>query len=143
MVMRYLIVGVWNTCFGYGVYALLTYWLTSLIASVYVVAMVASVLGNILAITMSFLCYKVWVFRTQGHFWREYFRCYLVYGTTALIGFALLPVLIFILNLFITQTVYVPYIAGALLTGGTVVVSFFGHQKFTFARKASPESDLS
>ena len=80
-VVRYLVVGAWNTLFGYGMYALLNFLLAPLLNE-YLAAMAASVLANVIAISVAFLGYKLWVFRTKGNFLREYLRCYLVYGST-------------------------------------------------------------
>ena len=134
-VVRYLLVGVWNTLFGYGLYALLTYLLTPLIPYAY---MAAGLLGTVVCITVSFLGYKLLVFRTRGNFLKEYLRCYVVYGTSTLVNLVLLPVLVAVLNLYVEPRVYSPYIAGAILTVGTVVASFIGHQQYTFAHKPSP-----
>ena len=136
-VVRYLLVGVWNTLFGYGLYALLTYLLTPLIPYAY---MAAALLGTVVCITVSFLGYKIFVFRTKGNFLREYLRSYVVYGTSTLVNLVLLPVLVAVLNLYVEPPVYSPYIAGAILTVGTVVVSFIGHQRYTFAHQPSPRA---
>lgn len=130
MAVRYLLVGGWNTLFGYGVFAALTYVLTPWLPAAY---MFASVLGMVIAITVSFFGYKLVVFRTKGNLLKEYFRCYVVYGTTNLIGLGLLPILVYLLKWLGVRELYSPYIAGAILTAGTVVVSFFGHKNFTFA----------
>ena len=134
-VVRYLLVGVWNTLFGYGLYALLTYLLTPLIPYAY---MAAGLLGTVVCITVSFLGYKLLVFRTRGSFLKEYLRCYVVYGTSTLVNLVLLPVLVAVLNLYVEPPIYAPYIAGAILTVGTVVASFIGHQQYTFAHKPLP-----
>ena len=133
-VVRYLVVGAWNTLFGYGTYALLNFLFAPLLGSQYLAAMAANVLANVIAISVAFLGYKLWVFRTKGNFLWEYLRCYLVYGTTFCAGLVLLPLLMAALNLFVTPRTAVPYVAGAILTAGTVVVSFFGHKQFTFAQ---------
>ncbi len=134
-VVRYLLVGAWNTLFGYGLYALLTYLLTPLIPYAY---MAAALLGTVVCITVSFLGYKIFVFRTKGNFLKEYLRCYVVYGTSTVVNLALLPVLVAVLNLYVEPQVYAPYIAGAILTVGTVVASFIGHRQYTFAHKPLP-----
>lgn len=134
-VARYLIVGAWNTLFGYGLYALLTYVLTPLLPCAY---MFAAALGTVVCITVSFLGHKLWVFRSQGNFWKEYLRAYVVYGTANIVNLMLLPLLVAILNLFVRPQGYSPYIAGAVLTAVTVVVSFFGHQQYTFAQPRTP-----
>lgn len=138
-VVRFLIVGVWNTLFAYGLFSLLTYLLTPRIPNAYAAAMTASALGSVVCITVSFLGHKVFVFRTQGNFLKEYLRSFVVYGSTSLIGLVLLPIVMAVLNLFVTPRAAVPYLAGALLTGGTVVVSFFGHKRYTFAQTSPPE----
>jgi putative flippase GtrA len=137
-IVRYLLVGAWNTLFGYGVYAFLTYVLTPLIPCAY---MAAGLLGSVIAITVSFLGYKIFVFQTKGNYLKEYLRCYVVYGTSTVVNLALLPVLVAGLNLCVEPQVYSPYIAGAILTVGTVVVSFIGHQQYTFARQPLPRGE--
>jgi hypothetical protein len=57
-----------------------------------------------------------------------------VYGSTSLVGFVLLPLLMAALNPFVTSRAAVPYLAGAVLSAGMVVVSFFGHKQYTFAQ---------
>jgi putative flippase GtrA len=134
-VARYLVVGVWNTLFGYGLFALFTWLLTGIVPMAY---MVACVLGNAIAITVAFLGYKWFVFKTKGNYLREYLRCYVVYGTAILANLALLPVFVKLLEL-IVGLKYAPYIAGAVLTAGTVLVSFVGHRQYSFARDKSTE----
>ncbi len=129
--LRYLVVGVWNTLFAYGLYALLTYLLTPVLPCAY---LVAAMLCNVVCITVSFLGHKLLVFRTKGNFLREYLRAYVVYGTSTIINLILLPIVVTILNQFVDPPSYSPYIAGALLTVGTVIASFFGHQQYTFAQ---------
>jgi len=107
-VARYLIVGVWNTLFGYGLFALFTYLLTGIVPFAY---MLASVLSNVIAITAAYLGYKWFVFKTKGNYLREYLRCYLVYGAAFLITLALLPVLVFLLDRVVAPRT-APYIAG-------------------------------
>jgi putative flippase GtrA len=139
-VIRYLLVGAWNTFFGYGLYALFLFLLTSRTRSVYIAAILASVLGNVIAITVAFLGYKWFVFRTRGHYLREYLRCYVVYGTAFLANLALLPAMVAAFRAILGPAPSVPYIAGAVLTAGTVLVSFIGHRYFSFAVKNRPES---
>ena len=86
---RYLLVGLWNTAFGYGTYAGLTALLTPRMAHAYIVA---SLIGNLLAITSAFIAYKWFVFKTKGNYLREWLRCVAVYGGAALLGTLLLPI---------------------------------------------------
>jgi putative flippase GtrA len=134
--LRYLAVGAWNTLFGYGCYALLTYLLTGILPYAY---MAAAVLSTVVNITVAYLGYKVFVFKTKGNYLREYLRWYVVYGTTTLVNLALLPLLVAALDVFVRPQSYAPYVAGAILTVGTVVASFFGHKRYSFAPKGVPE----
>jgi putative flippase GtrA len=130
--IRYVAVGCWNTLFGYCTYAALTYFLTGRLPLPY---MFAAVLANVVNITVAYIGYKFIVFRTKGNYIREYLKCYVVYGASSLVGLALLPMLVYLLNLFVNEKVYVPYIAGAILTAGTVFFSFFGHREFSFKQR--------
>lgn len=127
--LRYLLVGAWNTIFGYTVYALLTYVLTDVIPYAY---MVASVMANIIAITVSFIGYKFIVFRTKGNYLREYLRVYVVYGGAAGLNLVLLPILVGVLDCLLKEPYYSAYVAGAIVTAVTVLFSFVGHGKYSF-----------
>lgn len=127
--LRYVVVGVWNTLFGYVCYCAFTWLFTGLLPYPY---MFASVIANIINITVAFFGYKIFVFRTRGHYLREYLRCYVVYGSSSLVGLALLPVTVAGVSFFLTRKELAPYIAGALLTGITVLASFLGHKHYSF-----------
>ncbi len=127
---RYLFVGVWNTLFGYGVFALLTYLLTDHMPYPY---MVASAVSHVINVTVAFLSYKHFVFRAEGSLVRQYLRCHIVYGSTFLVNFALLPILVGGLQLMVGPQRYVPYVVGGVLTLFTAFVSFLAHKHFSFA----------
>jgi uncharacterized membrane protein YfcA len=55
--------------------------------------------------------------------------------SSSLAGLAGLPILVPILRHFLHKSELAPYIAGAILTGVTVLFSFFGHKKFSFRQK--------
>ena len=82
---------------------------------------------NIASITNAFLCYKLFVFRTKGNWLKEYFKCYLVYGTGTLAGMGLLWLLVMLFKLN-------PVIANFLSTAVVVTASYFGHKYFSFGR---------
>jgi putative flippase GtrA len=128
-IVRYLVVGGLNTAFGYGSFAILNYLITGHIPYPY---MVANVLANVVSITFAFVGYKYFVFRTKGNVLREYFRTYVVYGTSMLVGLALLPMLVFALGSVVHPVSLVPYVAQAICTVLVVFVSFFAHKKFSF-----------
>jgi putative flippase GtrA len=135
--VRYILVGGFNTVFGYGIFALLN-WLTRGLGTYNY--LYAAVLGNLIAITVAFLGYKWIVFRTRGNYLVEYIRCFGVYGSSALIGLAGLSILVPILRRNLDHPEQAPYIAGALLTVITVIFSFFGHKNISF-RPSRSEAD--
>jgi putative flippase GtrA len=126
---RYLLVGIWNTLFAYGMFALLTAVLTPLIPYGY---MWASFVSALLNITVSFLGYKWFVFKTKGNYLREWLRCIVVYGSGIVLGLLALPVLVTLIRHKTRFNAQAPYIAGAILTAITVLYSFLGHKKFSF-----------
>ncbi len=130
-VIRYLVVGGFNTIFGYGSFALLTYLMTGHLPYPY---MFANVIASVASITVAFIGYKYFVFRTKGNFLREYLRTYMVYGTSILLGLVLLPVLVFALGFVIRRANLVPYVAQAICTLLVIFGSYVGHKKFSFRR---------
>lgn len=127
--VRYVLVGGFNTLFGYGLFAFLNWSFSGLGSFSY---MYAAVLANIIAITVAFLGYKWFVFRTRGNYLMEWLRCVGVYGTTALIGLVGLPILVPILRSRLSHPERASYIAGAIMTLFTVLFSFFGHRNISF-----------
>ena len=130
---RYLLVGAWNTLFGYGSYALFTKILSPMIPHSYIAA---SVISSLLNISVSYLGYKFFVFKTKGNYLREWLRCVGVYSGGIVFGVLTLPVLVVIIRRNTRFVAEAPYIAGALLTAFMVVYSFVGHKKFSFRSPA-------
>ena len=118
--LRYLCVGGWNTLFGYTVMI----FLYSVLSPHFHIVLIA-LIANILAITMSFLTYKIWVFKTNGNWIIEYCKCYFIYGGLALLNVALNWFFVDIVNLsiWISQAISIPI---------AVVISYLGHSRFTF-----------
>ena len=127
--VRYLLVGGFNTFFGYGVFALLTWLFRGLGQFSY---MYAWALGSLVAITVAFLAYKWFVFRTRGNYLAEWLRCFGVYSGGMIFGATAMPITVTILRHSLKDPAAAPYIAAALLTSVTVVLSFFGHRRFSF-----------
>jgi putative flippase GtrA len=130
---RYLLVGAWNTLFGYGTFAALVFILDPVLAHGYVLA---NVLSGLVNITVAFLGYKWFVFRTKGNYLREWARAFAVYSTGIAVGTICLPALVQALRYGAGLGRSAPYIAGALITGAGVILSFFGHKRFTFREPA-------
>ena len=127
--LRYLVVGGWNTLFGYACFAMLTALLDRVLKHGYIIA---NILASLLSITVSFLGYKWFVFKTKGNYLREWVRVVAVYSTSILIGAALLPVLVIFIRDVSRWDKPAPYIAGAVLTVFSVIYSFLAHKRFSF-----------
>lgn len=120
--VRYLLAGSANTALSYGVYAALNYVFAGRFPYSY---LAAAILGNIITITIAYVNYKVFVFKTPENYLREYLRFYVVYGFSFALGLILLPIFVEVLGLN-------SYLAGALLLPITVMLSFIGHKHYSF-----------
>ncbi|HWR00327.1 MAG TPA: GtrA family protein [Chlorobaculum sp.] len=116
----FLVVGGWNTLFGYAAFSVL-YMLLSHRFNYTVILTISYVL----AITNAYIGYKVFVFRTKGNVLKEYLRFYVVYGGAFVANIILLPVLmrVILLNAYVSQ---------ALIVILTVISSYIFHKGFTF-----------
>ena len=121
--IRYLLVGCFNTLAGYsigvGIYAALK--------NNFDIVLIG-LIANFFSISVSFLTYKIIVFKTKGMWLSEYMKSFMIYGGIALVG-------IFFLWLFVAQIKISIWIAQALVIGVTVIFSYIGHSRFTFRRK--------
>ena len=133
--VRYLVVGLWNTAFGYATFAGFTALLTGVVPAPY---LAASLLASLINITVSFLGYKWFVFKTRGHYLREWLRCLVVYSGSIALGLALLPPAVWAVSEMTGNPRSAPYIAGALLMGAQVILSFIGHKNFSFKATGTP-----
>lgn len=129
--IRFLIIGVWNTIFGYLVYISLDYLFAMVFQRRYMAYMSAAVLSNIIATISAFFFHKHITFKSvvrgKGVI-IEFFKFYSTYTVTNILGLALLPVFVEVFKID-------PKIAGALLIPIVAIVSYFGHSRFSFAKK--------
>ena len=130
-VARYLLVGAFNTGFGYSLFVALNYLFRRF--GIYGSEM-ASLFGNLIAITVAFLGYKWFVFRTRGNYLREWMRCISVYGVSIAFSLVMLPPLTLLLRRWFGPTQTSSNLAAAMLTVVTVAASYFGHKHFSFRR---------
>ncbi len=116
----YLVVGGWNTLFGYAVWALFEYLLHD-----YLHYLVILVLSWPFAVANAYLCYRHFVFKSKNSIWREFPRFSLVYLVTLAAGLLALPILLRTLpfNIYVIQAGY---------TAVVVVLSYLSHKFFSF-----------
>jgi putative flippase GtrA len=126
--LRYLLVGGWNTAFGYATYAGFTWALTGRVRYAY---MIAYAIASVLAISSAFLLYKLFVFRTRGNALREFLRMNAVYGATTLLGFGLLPLMVHAAGVMVDES-WAPYVGQAIVVPITALAGFVGHRRFSF-----------
>ena len=118
--LLYLVVGGWNTVFGYGVWALLQ----SLLGD-HLHYLVVVVLSWPFAVSNAYVGYRYIVFRSRGPVLRELPRFSLVYLATLLVNLALLPVALRVLpfNIYAVQAVFATAV---------VICSYLGHKYYSF-----------
>jgi putative flippase GtrA len=118
--LLYLVVGGWNTVFGYGVWALMQYLLGDRLHYLVVVLLAWPV-----AVLNAYLGYRYVVFRSRGPILRELPRFSLVYVATLVVNLVLLPIALRVLPFNI-------YVVQALLLVIVVVCSYLAHKYFSF-----------
>ena len=119
--VAYLIVGGWNTAFGYGSFAVL-YLVCKRLGLHYLVALTVS---QALSILNAYVGYKHFVFRSDAHWVRELARFSLVYWIIFAANLVALPMLVKGLG-------WSPLLGQALFTAVTVCVSYLAHDNFSF-----------
>jgi putative flippase GtrA len=121
--IRYLVIGGYNTLFGYGCFALL-WWMFGQKLH-YIILLIIS---HILSVINAYLGYRLFVFQTKGKWLKEFFKFNLVYLGTFAINLFALPILIeeFKLHALIAQ---------ALIIVITVIASYVIHNKITFKKQ--------
>ena len=132
---RYLMVGGFNTVFGYGLFALLNWLFIGRLGRYSY--MYATFLASIIGITVAFLGYKWIVFRTRGNYLKEWIRCVGVYGSSVIIGLVGMPILVPLLEVRMQHPQLASYLAGAIMTVVTIFFSFFGHKNVSFRQSGS------
>jgi len=143
---RYILVVIFNTAFGYGIFAILNFLLyRHHVPASYIFA---SLLANCISITVAYLGYRFFVFRTKGNYLKEWLKAMAVYSSSLLPALILLPLtvrgFIFLLPHTVATPYHVftrnelaPYLATAFLTVFGVIYNFIGHKKLTFRSKSA------
>jgi putative flippase GtrA len=118
--LLYLVVGGWNTAFGYGVWAVLQYLLGDHLHYLVVV-----LLAWPIAVLNAYIGYRYVVFRSRGPVLKELPRFSLVYLVTLIVTLVLLPIALTILPFNI-------YVVQALLTVVVIIGSYLSHRYYSF-----------
>lgn len=130
--LRFLVVGAWNTLFGYLAFVLLNSLFSHCFPAKRLSYMLAMILGNIVAILNAFIFHKYITFRSHIGglaMFSELARFSSTYLFTFLLSLFLLPAFIEILGLSANA-------AGALVILVCTVISYLGHSRFSFRNTA-------
>jgi putative flippase GtrA len=126
--LLYLVVGGWNTVFGYAAWAFLQYLLGT-----YVHYFVVLLLAWPINVLNAYLGYRYVVFRSRASVFRELPRFSLVYLLTLLVNLALLPIALRV-------TPFNIYVVQALFTGVVVICSYLAHKYYSFGGRPRGDS---
>ncbi len=118
--IRFLLVGGWNTAFGFLLGVVLYYYLKDL-TNIIIIGMIS----NVISITMSFTTNKLFVFMSAGNWINEYIRSYVVYGAMAFLG-------IFLLWFFVDICKFNIWISQTLILVISISISYLAHSRFTY-----------
>ena len=135
-VIRFLMVGVSNTLFSLGLYSACVILFGHLFPhrGKPLIADIASITSKPIAITVAFLCYKHFVFRTHGNYLKEWLRCFAVYGVSTPAELLILPLATTVFLHIPLLRPYSPFLAGGVNAVIIASYSYFAHKKFSFKR---------
>jgi putative flippase GtrA len=131
--VKFLLVGAWNTVFGYLVFLALDTLFARAFSRRYVAYMTAMVLSNLLAIANAYVFHKYVTFKSDVRgraIIAELLRFFTTYIFTFCMSLGLLPIFVEILN-------FGPKIAAALVILACTVISWVGHSRFSFGRSST------
>lgn len=129
--IKFLLVGIWNTLVGYGVFWGLDTAFSNLFEIRYVAYMSAMVLSQVVGTMNAFIFHKYITFnsKTAGiQMLYEFFRFCLTYVFTFLLSLILLPVFVEVFHL-------IPKVSAAIIIMICAVISYLGHLRFSFRVK--------
>jgi putative flippase GtrA len=135
-VIRFLLVGGFNTGFSLVLYSSFVILFGHLLPhrGKPLIADIASICSKPLAITVAFLCYKHFVFRTHGNYLKEWIRCFAVYSVSTPAELIILPLATTgFLHISVSRP-YAPFLAGIVNSLIIACYSYFAHKKFSFKR---------
>jgi len=129
--VKFVLVGIWNTIFGYFVFLVLDTFFESLFLKRYFAYMSAMILSQIIATINAYIFHKYVTFKSKVRgkgIIIEFFRFCLTYVVTFCLSLILLP---FFVEIFKIQ----PKISAAIVIFICTVISYIGHSRFSFSYK--------
>jgi putative flippase GtrA len=135
-VIRFLMVGGFNTAFSLALYSAFVIFFGHLFPhrGKPLIADVSFAISTPVAITVAFLCYKHFVFRTKGNYLKEWLRCFAVYSVSFPMGLVILPAATHLFQRIALTRASAPFLAGLVNSLVIACYSYFAHKKFSFKR---------
>jgi putative flippase GtrA len=135
-VIRFLVVGVSNTIISLALYSASVILFGHLFPhrSKPLIVDIAYVVSTPISITIAFICYKHFVFRTKGNYLKEWLRCFAVYSVSFPMGLIILPAATHLLLRSALTKPYAPFLPGLINSVIIACYSYFAHKKFSFKR---------
>jgi len=128
--VKFVIVGIWNTFFGYALFFALDTMFEKTILLRYVAYMSAMVLSNIAAIANAYIFHKYITVQSDVRgrgVLMEFLKFSTTYMVTLCLSLILLPFFVEILHVH-------PRVGALIILGICTIVSYYGHSKYTFRR---------
>ncbi|MDP2853977.1 MAG: GtrA family protein [Smithellaceae bacterium] len=126
--LKFLLVGIWNSIFGYGMFYLLDTLFSQVFTTRYMAYMSALTFAQLLGIINAYIFHKIITFESNAKDWHmiwEFIRFSLTSAFAFCLNLLLLPVLVEVFHV-------VPKIAALFLVLVVVLVSWIGHSRFSF-----------
>jgi putative flippase GtrA len=120
--IRFLVVGAFNTIFGFLIFVIVQYFLGSQITEVG-----SLVTSHVIASTLAFILHRRVTFRFQGSLITNYMRFQAVFVLPVGINLVILPI-------FVRAFEMDPYFSQGFISLVTVTLSYFGHKYFSFRK---------
>lgn len=121
-VVRFAIIGVVNSIFGFGVFAGLQIGIGS-----HVHYLLVLVIAHVIGVLEAYVLQRQFVFRVRGHWWRDLARFWSVYLVALAINAPALSLLVEVVHMAVLP-------AQAIIMLLTAMGTFFAHRGYTFRR---------
>ena len=118
----YLIAGIYNTIFGYGIFVFTWYFFAENYHYILLLCIV-----HVLSVTNAYFSFRFFVWKKKIKFFSSYLRFNFVYIGGLLASIIFLPVATSLLNN--------AYIAKILIDGGIIIIRFFLNRSYVFRIK--------
>ena len=129
-VVRFGLVGVVNTAFGYGLFIALELTIGKTVHYLVVLG-----ISHVLGVLEAYVLQRWLVFRVQGHWWRDLLRFWSVYLVSLGINAVALPLLV--------EVVHIPVIpAQGVILLVSALGTYVAHRSFTFRRAGTRGSGV-